>query len=670
MDAAVEAAVVRPSFFARMYNSIRFPYRHDPLFSVVFFGSVFVPLVMFSYLSDGSESPKLFIWLLCTGVALVLIARAVMVRWRLPKFLSVLFGVYIAATLISTIFSLGPLVSLVGWYSRFTSSLLFSCLWVSWIIILTLTLDRQKIIFLLKALTVAGLAVAVYGIFQQQGIGFYGGINQPIRSLAPSFLGNPNFSSMFLAGIIPLAIASLVVAPSRRARYVYGVSIIVMVWALMGFSSRGAIVGMLAAVAAFGVLAAYLDRKRWLFGGLMVFILVAAGFFYTFYIVNRPDTAQEVVSLSDQTSSFRWLAWNDALEIIRDQPLTGTGPGNFLAGFRLLGDQALALNERFDDPHNIFLHIGGSVGLPALAAFLGILVFVVVRGWLALRVTRDPLIVGLVASLAGVLAAGSFNPVTIPLWQLMALALAGIIVLSYQAKGYPVPRWFKPVGITVACALFVYCAGFVAADALTYQVFTSYNNKQYPKTVRYAQLTRYLNPVLTLPRQYEIAARIRLGYDPVRTRELIANTERLNPKLADLQRRQAVLFFMLYTQTNEEQDKRGIYDAIEQTFLLEPNHAQTEGTFAYSYFRLDDYEHMIGHLRRALILNPNDFYSWILLARHYQLQDDKPKMLFALEKAYGINPETIVFKNFLQTIRAADSVKDIHFPVVFPPVAI
>ena len=670
MNEISEAESNRFSFFNKIFKTLRFPYRNDSLFSVIFFGSLFVPLAMFNYLSDGSESPKLFLWLLCFGLALIYLFKKSSVQWRLPKFVTVLLVLYLVFTLFSTIFSYSPIISLVGWYGRFTSSLLFSLLWVGWIVTLTISLDREKIIFLLKTLSIVGVAVAVYGIIQQQGFGFYSGLDRTVRSLAPSFLGNPNFSSMFLAGIAPLTATCLILAKSRQVRYVYGVSLILILWALMGFSSRGAIVGLLVGLGSFGLFSLYLKNKRWLFVGLIVTLMFSAGFFYTFYLLNRPDAAKEVVSLTDQTSSFRLLAWNDALEIIANRPLVGTGPGNFLTGFRLLGDQSLALNERFDDPHNIFLHIGGSVGLPALATFIVIICFVIFFGWRALCGSRDPIVVGLISALVAALAGGSFNPVTIGVWYLMAFCLGALIVMSFQPQEKMLFKWAKFAGVVFAGGLLVYSLCFLAADAFTYQVVRSYNNKQYERTIRFAQWTRYLNPVMTVPRQYEVAARVRLDMDFEQTRELIRKTERINPMSADLQRRQTVLYFMLYDKTHDDQDKAEIINAIEQTLAMEPRHALTEGTFAYSYFRLEDYEKMLTHLRQALILNPNDFYSWILLAKYYQGENDKPKMLFALEKAYALNTDTIVFKRFLQSVKEAESVKEIYFPVVFPPIAL
>ncbi len=673
MNEILEAAETRPSFFTRILGRIRFPYRHDPLFSVVFFASVFVPMAMFSYLADGSESPKLFVWLICLGLALVYISRRAVVQWRLSKILTILLGAYVLFTLISTIFSFGPLISVFGWYSRFTSSLLFSSLWVGWIVVLTLSLDRQKIIFLLKALTIVGVAIAVYGIIQQQGIGYYTGITQQVRSLAPSFLGNPNFSSMFLAGILPLTGVCLILAQSRRVKYAYALSLILMVWAIMGFSSRGAIVGVLAGIGVFGVLLFYLKGKLQIMIGLGLFILVTAAFFSTLYIVNRPDAAREVVSFSDQTSSFRWLAWNDAVLIMEEWPWTGTGPGNYLVGFRSLANQALVLSERFDDPHNIFLHIGASIGLPALAAFIGIIMYSVLRGWRTLRKNSDPVIIGLVASLAAVLAGGSFNPVTVAVWLLMAFTIGALAVLSSQeqtVRELAIHSRYKVVGVVVACVLFMYCATFLAADILTYQVITSYNNKNYTRTVRLSQWVKYLNPSLTSPQQYGAAARVRLRLDPETTRKFLKRTVSLNPRSTDLLRRQVVVHFMLYDQTGDEQDKRAAYDTMDKAFELEPLYATNEAVFAYYYFRLEDYSTMITHSRRAVILNPNDFHSWVLLGKYYQLQDAKPQMLFALEKAYALNTETLVFKKFLQAVKEADSVKDIAFPIVFPPIAL
>jgi hypothetical protein len=137
---------------------------------------------------------------------------------------------YFFLTVLSTFFSVDVNNSIFGLQGRFTSSIFFSALWGAWIFVLVSSLDKEKILFLFKSLTVVGLLIAVYGIVQQQGIAYYEGLNPQVRSLAPSFLGNPNFSSMYLSGVLPLSAMAAYLSKTRTSRYFYLVSIFLMLW--------------------------------------------------------------------------------------------------------------------------------------------------------------------------------------------------------------------------------------------------------------------------------------------------------------------------------------------------------------------------------------------------------------------------------------------------------
>lgn len=109
-----------------------------------------------------------------------------------------------------------------------------------------------------------------------------------------------------------------------------------------------------------------------LFTGLAVGFVVAVG-----------GLDKEVIFESPRSLQFRLLYWTGTLKMLRDQPLTGAGPGNFRQVY--LQYKADESSEEIRDPHNFVLDAWSSSGLIGLA---GLLLIISCTGW---RLIKRPL---------------------------------------------------------------------------------------------------------------------------------------------------------------------------------------------------------------------------------------------------------------------------------------
>jgi len=93
---------------------------------------------------------------------------------------------------------------------------------------------------------------------------------------------------------------------------------------------------------------------------------------------EKPDNivwqAREMMHgrLDDSFGSNRGWIWRNAIEVIPENPIFGTGPGTF---FYALGTErqmeaAERYNMIFDKAHNVFLQIAVTMGIPALLAYI------------------------------------------------------------------------------------------------------------------------------------------------------------------------------------------------------------------------------------------------------------------------------------------------------------
>jgi O-antigen ligase len=126
---------------------------------------------------------------------------------------------------------------------------------------------------------------------------------------------------------------------------------------------------------------------------------------------------QAIFSGEGGTSFFRVALWKSALQMIRDHPLFGVGPDNFLYAFRgryLLPEawQESSLSH----PHSVILDFAARLGLIGL----GVFIWMQIAFWTtalramrhakaSLRIDRWALLIGLAASMVDFLAHGQID---------------------------------------------------------------------------------------------------------------------------------------------------------------------------------------------------------------------------------------------------------------------
>ena len=109
---------------------------------------------------------------------------------------------------------------------------------------------------------------------------------------------------------------------------------------------------------------------RWLVAGSLM-TAMAVGIVF---VVGGLD--KEVILESPRSLQFRLLYWTGTFNLLRDQPLTGAGPGNFRQVY--LQYKADESSEEIRDPHNFVLDAWSSSGLIGMS---GLLLIIGCTGW-------------------------------------------------------------------------------------------------------------------------------------------------------------------------------------------------------------------------------------------------------------------------------------------------
>src|SRR3954452_994710 len=275
---------------------------------------------------------------------------------------------------------------------------------------------RGELLLMLRVLVVSATAGALYGSFL-----FVTGRVE--RVSGP--IGEANDFAYVLASVLPFAV--YLAGRDRRFRALWVAAAAVLVLALFGTLSRGALVGVVAVV----LWAVATRRTRLtgvLAGGLVVGGTLALALTLWQPLIHERLAAKSKVAAANVES--RQAYWKAAASMAADHPVLGVGPGRFGVESR-----NYVLNDPIGivDPvaHNSYLEVLAEGGVPTLAVFVA---FIAGSWRLVARARRRflaaddkdgvRLTAAVQASLVVAIVSANFLSVqiTAPLWLLGAIA--------------------------------------------------------------------------------------------------------------------------------------------------------------------------------------------------------------------------------------------------------
>jgi putative inorganic carbon (HCO3(-)) transporter len=191
---------------------------------------------------------------------------------------------------------------------------------------------------------------------------------------------NVNTFSAYLGWIIPLSLVFLVSKISIYRRYWLGLVALLLGNVLILISSRAGFLGLLSATS----LIFFLIKKKekvWLICWLGLLVVTACIFFPKAFLtlsqrgieavsggVHSVTGGAHSVSGGAHSVTSRFFIWKKGLEMIKEHPLLGVGPGNY----RIEVPKDISSRPTLP-PHNMFLLVAGEMGIPGLLIYLWIL---------------------------------------------------------------------------------------------------------------------------------------------------------------------------------------------------------------------------------------------------------------------------------------------------------
>ena len=352
---------------------------------------------------------------------------------------------YWSAVSIATAMSPVKKAAFVGW-QKLTLYLLFFAL-------VARVLRSPKIrAWVITVYLLAALAVSVYGLQQWfSGTAALATWVDPASPLSKttrvySYLGNPNLLAGYLIPAIAFSVAAVFVWQSWMQKALAAVMVVVNGVCLALTFSRGGWIGLVVAVGVLLLLLAhwwsiYLPRfwQRW---ALPIVLGTAASVVILAMIVVEPlrdRVGSMFAGRGDSSNNFRINVWMAVIEMIKDHPIWGIGPGN--VAFNKI--YPLYMKARYSalSAYSILLEVILEAGIIGFTCFVWLLVVTVAQGWNAIQRlrqlgNRDSLwLIAAIASLFGMIAHGLvdtvlYRPEVNTLWWLMF----GMIASYYMPK--------------------------------------------------------------------------------------------------------------------------------------------------------------------------------------------------------------------------------------------
>jgi putative inorganic carbon (HCO3(-)) transporter len=150
-----------------------------------------------------------------------------------------------------------------------------------------------------------------------------------------SSLDNPNLLGGYLLPILPLAAVALLRWSGWPRRLFALAALLLGLVALVLTYSRGAWMGMVASLGLLGLALALRSTRSWppLWRRLLPIVLLGGGALALVVLITLVEPLRvRVLSLvagrEDSSNNFRMNVWTSVLQMIRDRPWIGIGPGN------------------------------------------------------------------------------------------------------------------------------------------------------------------------------------------------------------------------------------------------------------------------------------------------------------------------------------------------------
>lgn len=605
-----------------------------------------IPLTFDPTAYDAFELPKITLFriltILVAFVWLILLVKrgefsvpSSPLNWPIVAFLGI--------SVISTIFSRNPGVSLRGLYNFYFWGLAAIMGYILLYIIISTVLEDKDGEDMITAILLGSVAVILYGFVQRQGMDILEWAASP-RHRIWSTLGNPNFLGAYLVMVIPLALSRFLNKNQKEEVRVVLFLLIAALFAVLSFTLSRA--SWLAIIIGSFIWAVGLGRKmlKRKLGWMSALAVVVVFFGVLFVLPYRGPTGEQAVveraastlDVNEASNRVRVAGWEVALRIAKRRPLLGTGLDTFKEAFlQEMGQDFEPIAGKNIIPfyaHNEFLQVASTTGLIGLAVYIWLWVVFIGEAWRASRQSKGEEKLfwsGLLGSGVALLIYNQFH-FSILSTSLLFWLYLGMLAGRRQTFSFRIPRIFtsavvRTMGFAVfgfaALLLFIVSTRAYLAD-LHFKQGLAYFSSAWPERgLRFFRRAVQLNPRVdqyrfSLARAAKANALRATSFEEkeMYLNELVKNYReavRQNPR-NPVCRHNLGIGLLWRTQIVGEGRLEEAIAELKEAVRLAPNLAEFSFSLGKAYAVKRDFARALPYYQKAAEIEPKNLY-----VRHY-----------------------------------------------------
>lgn len=345
---------------------------------ILILGSSCVTLAFWSTFQDPFNSLKLSLILITAAWVFghIISNRKLIFSFLEMRSLITLCFLFLFFLLISSILTDNKKVAFIGESQRNNGFLMYFGLTIILIVASQVTKFNQTLKFF-KAGSYIGAVLAVYGLFQINGVDFVRW-NNPYNAVI-STLGNPNFAAAIMAMLATLMFGTIFNNSfSRQFRTWCLIVCVLLVLAIYSSNARQGLIGI---ALGFGILITVLvHSKHRLLGFSFLFLGVIVG---GLSILGMLQSGPLSSILYKGSVTVRGYYWRAGIEMFKDNPIFGVGIDRYGAYFKQYREVEYPLNYGFNitssNAHNLPIQFFATGGV-----FVGML-YLLIIGFIAWR---------------------------------------------------------------------------------------------------------------------------------------------------------------------------------------------------------------------------------------------------------------------------------------------
>ncbi|MBU4348447.1 O-antigen ligase family protein [Patescibacteria group bacterium] len=609
-------------------------------------GLLFIVPFVALYIAAGLFFPfitgKAFAFRIIVELVFVLwVALAIFCKEYRPQRNILFYSLVIFTAIVSlaTIFGVNPLRSFWSNFERMEGLITYFHLFAYFLVIGNVFRKKDWFVFF-NLFVIAGWFENIYAFLQKTG---------RLASLQGGFrvdgtIGNPAYLAAYLIFILGFAILLFADTKKLWAKIYYAVSALFTLSTIYFTASRGPTLGILGAIILVFIIYLFVNSgevakksKKIVLSILLFTVLICGGLWLakdTSFVQSSPVLSRLTsLSFSERTITSRFTIWNMSWQAVKERPVLGWGPENYVVVFSEYYQPELWRQEPwFDRSHNVIFDWLINAGFLGLLSYLFILISAI---YLLYR---------------------NFKENKIPLSK--SLIVVGIFVAYFFQNLFI----FDNIA-TYTCffALLAYIYSVNKKEEITLEQDNSKASEYLmPATILAVIIFIFIGYSLVLKpflaNKYLLGAlKENAGGDVVETANLFSKSLSINTFLGKSEARSQFANFavgsaLLSNQLNDEQKSQLLVEAIAEIEqdknenLLDPRPSIYLGII---YSKINQIDKAIEAYENALKISPRKQDILFSLADCYMAKDDYKQALLILKKAYEEDPEFTVARIYL-----------------------